>query len=262
MPEVVDGVERYPATGKKVMVAGGGNGGLQAALECWRKGFDVVVLEKQDRISPLGDFFSVSPPGVATLKYYPNMKSEWEKGACEGKLRTVQSDGTKLWEGKWEWARPGAPHAAPDVKMRFAVRRADFTKMQVDQLTRLGVPMHFGQDVTEITEDADGKGVTINTKAGAKYTADVCIAADGKIVCSSKSVGEANFELPGVHSLFYRSRKETLSVGDSGYAISRVAFPQEAIKDGSPASNIVKSGTQFSTWLGNEVHMVCDGEVS
>lgn len=180
MPKIVDGVERFPATGKKVIVAGGGNGGLQAALECWRKGFDVELLEKQDHVSPLGDFFAVSPPGVATLKHYPSMKAEYEKLACEGKLMTLGTDGTRLWEGKWEWAREGAPRAAPEIKMVFAIRRPQFTKMQMDQLVRLRVPIHFGADVTNIEEHKDGSGVTVSTKDGKKYTGDICIAADGK----------------------------------------------------------------------------------
>lgn len=51
---LVDGVERCPLLDVKVVVIGGGVGGLLAALECWRKGCDVVVLEKSKDISPLG----------------------------------------------------------------------------------------------------------------------------------------------------------------------------------------------------------------
>lgn len=257
MPEIVDGVERYPRTGKKVIVVGGGNGGLQAALECWRKGFDVEILEKQDDISPLGDFFAVSPPGVATLKYYPSMKADYEKNASEGLLKTFAPDGTKLWEGKWEWARPGAKHAAPDVNMAFAIRRPAFTKIQMDQITRLGIPVHFGADVIHATEHQDGQGVTIETKGGPKYTADVCIAADGKLFQVATNIRKPHGSLvTGIHSGLFRTRKETANVGDSGYAVSRVGFPVSAIKPGSLAESIVKDGTQFRTYCGHEVHMV------
>ena len=107
--------------------------GLQAALECWRKGFNVEVLEKADHVSPLGDFFAVSPPDVATLKHYLHMKAEYEKHSCTGMLKTFAPNGTKVWEGPWEWAAPGAKHAAPDVDMCFAIRRPVFTKMQISQ---------------------------------------------------------------------------------------------------------------------------------
>lgn len=52
--EIVDGVKRFPRNGIKVIVVGAGIGGLSAALECWRKGCDVVVLERSELLSPLG----------------------------------------------------------------------------------------------------------------------------------------------------------------------------------------------------------------
>ncbi|PLB33951.1 uncharacterized protein BDW47DRAFT_113132 [Aspergillus candidus] len=38
--------ERLPQTGISVLIVGGGVAGLLAALECWRKGHDVRILEK------------------------------------------------------------------------------------------------------------------------------------------------------------------------------------------------------------------------
>ncbi|GKT89018.1 FAD binding domain protein [Colletotrichum tofieldiae] len=52
--QIVDGVLRYPPTDVKVIIVGGGIAGLFAAVECWRKGHDVVVVEKGDEISAHG----------------------------------------------------------------------------------------------------------------------------------------------------------------------------------------------------------------
>ena len=52
---ITDGVHRLPENGIKVVIIGAGVGGLQAALECWRKGCDVVVLEKAEKLSTLGE---------------------------------------------------------------------------------------------------------------------------------------------------------------------------------------------------------------
>ena len=52
--DVVDGVKRFPQNGIKVIIIGAGVGGLGAALECWRKGCEVVVLERSERLSPIG----------------------------------------------------------------------------------------------------------------------------------------------------------------------------------------------------------------
>lgn len=51
---IVDGVLRHPPTGIKAVVVGGGVAGLFAALECWRKGIEVVVLEKAAQASHYG----------------------------------------------------------------------------------------------------------------------------------------------------------------------------------------------------------------
>ena len=51
---VIDGVHRFPESGIKVIIVGAGVGGLATALECWRKGCDVVVLERAEKLSTLG----------------------------------------------------------------------------------------------------------------------------------------------------------------------------------------------------------------
>ena len=68
-----------------------------SALECWRKGCDVVVVERASEISSLGmqielsqtyctstnqvlgDFFTIPPSGMSTLKYYPSMHEDYHK---------------------------------------------------------------------------------------------------------------------------------------------------------------------------------------
>lgn len=54
MGDIFDGVKRAPVNGIKAVIIGAGVAGLQAALECWRKGIDVVVIEKSEKISPHG----------------------------------------------------------------------------------------------------------------------------------------------------------------------------------------------------------------
>lgn len=49
-----DGVQHYPENGVKVVIIGAGVAGLQAALECWRKGCEVVVLDRAQEMSPIG----------------------------------------------------------------------------------------------------------------------------------------------------------------------------------------------------------------
>ena len=39
-------LKRYPETGISVLIVGAGIGGLMTALECWRKGHSVKILER------------------------------------------------------------------------------------------------------------------------------------------------------------------------------------------------------------------------
>lgn len=39
-------LKRYPETGISVLIVGSGIGGLMTALECWRKGHSVKILER------------------------------------------------------------------------------------------------------------------------------------------------------------------------------------------------------------------------
>lgn len=52
----VDGVQRAHPNGIKVVIIGAGVGGLTAALECWRKGCEVVVLERANDLSQSGTY--------------------------------------------------------------------------------------------------------------------------------------------------------------------------------------------------------------
>jgi len=54
--------------GKKIVVVGGGIGGLAAALCLRRHGADVTVLEQADAIREVGAGLQISPNGVAVRR--------------------------------------------------------------------------------------------------------------------------------------------------------------------------------------------------
>lgn len=54
-PEMVlDGVHRLPPTGVSVLIVGGGIGGIFMALESWRQGHNVRVLERAQSLEAIG----------------------------------------------------------------------------------------------------------------------------------------------------------------------------------------------------------------
>lgn len=53
--------EQHPGTGIDVLIVGAGMGGLMSALECWRKGHNIVgILERQDGPVYSGKYFLFS----------------------------------------------------------------------------------------------------------------------------------------------------------------------------------------------------------
>ncbi len=255
---VINGVERYPSLGLKVVVVGAGVGGLMAALECWRKGCDVIVLERANEISVLGnltskrpeshrddsnftpgDYFTIPPSGVTTLKYYPTMHADYHKDVYDCSISIWRPNGTCVKRTFPEWVREGRENtAAPDVKISFIKRRPVYTNMLLDQCVRLGIPVHFGQKADKVTES--DSGVVIETKTGEKYEADVCLSGDGIGSGFTPDICNA-------------------PVLESGYAAARAAFPRDVIKKGSPAEELLKTvdeQPEFRTYLGDDLHLI------
>ncbi|KIW21072.1 hypothetical protein PV08_01651 [Exophiala spinifera] len=239
-PAVVDGVHRLPRNGIKVIVIGAGVGGLQAALECWRKGCDVVVLEKAESLSPLGDYFTITPSALTTLKDYPSMHADYHKCVYDCSIHVYTPSGLSIHSAMPEWKQPGAVHSAPDVDISFLKRRPVYAQMQLDQLNRLDIPVHWGEAVTAVREEDDL--VIVVTSLGNQFVGDVCIGANG--------IGS---KIPG-----FDTGPET-KVQDSGYAAARVAFPRSTIEAGSLASTLFKNidvQPEFRTYVGHDIHLI------
>ena len=49
-----DDAKRYPPSGVSVLIVGAGLGGLFAALECWRKGHEVRIIDRLPVASAAG----------------------------------------------------------------------------------------------------------------------------------------------------------------------------------------------------------------
>lgn len=135
---------------------------------------------------------------------------------------------------KPEWKREGIVNASPEVDVSFLNRRPEYAAWQLEQVQALGIPVHFSTQAQNVTETDDR--VIIHTDKG-DFEGDVCVAADG--------IGSrVPWPVPG----------GLAAVKDSGYAVARVAFPRDTIREGSPAEAITRSideiGPQFRTYVG------------
>ncbi|KAI8951146.1 hypothetical protein F4801DRAFT_300749 [Xylaria longipes] len=242
--EVVDGVHRHPRTGIKVVISGAGLGGMFAALECWRKGNDVEILEQNDALSTIGDFLTIGPSALSTLHYYPKMLAEYNENAWNSPLWWCDAAGKKIINELPEWNRPdAAPHAAKDVPIVAFIRlRPKLMQMMKDQIKRLDIPIFYGRKAVSYEEDASSAKARVLTASGEVFTGDVVVAAEG---IGTKSHGIVTGRpVPFVHS---------------GYAIMRGAFNPSFIAPNSKGAELLlKPGQtpEVRTYVGEDMHLI------
>jgi len=139
-----------------------------------------------------------------------------------------------------EWNRVGVVHAAPDVNISFLKRRPVYAQMQLDQVNRLNIPVHWGEKVVSVQEN--DHNVILKTASGKEITCDICIGANG--------IGSV---IPGFDT------GPDIAVQDSGYAVARAASTRSAILDGSPAASLMKAidvRPEFRVYVGKDIHLI------
>ncbi|KAI1742675.1 FAD/NAD(P)-binding domain-containing protein [Xylaria scruposa] len=168
---VVDGVSRMSPTGISIIIAGGGIGGLMFALEAWRQGHDVKVFEKSAKLDTLGDAFGIMAPGWTTLRFFPNMKSQFEKESLDAELSIWRNDGLKLLH---------YGDGSVKVYVPWLETRSGVANMLTSQCQRLGIQIQYGTTVVDFKETEDKGIVVIETGGEVTYAeADIVVAADG-----------------------------------------------------------------------------------
>ena len=168
------------------------------------------------------------------------MWADYHKSVYDCTIHVYKPSGQMVTSQVPEWKRPGAVHSAQGVDISFLKRRPVYAQMQLDQLARLGVQVHWGQNVTSVQESDDR--VVVKTASGEQLTADICIAANG--------IGST---IDGFRSI------SDIQVQDTGYAVARVAFPRSVIKPNSRAASLmtnVDAQPQFRVYLADDVHLI------
>jgi len=158
---------------KQVVVAGGGIGGLAAALACARQGVPVQLLERATQLSEVGAGIQIGPNVTRILQAWGLGDALAQVAAFPQRLqardaRTGQVLGS-LRLGERAQALYGAPYAT--------IHRADLQAMLHTAVQAAGVDVRLGQTVQGWRETADG--LQVNTADGPSVQADALIGADG-----------------------------------------------------------------------------------
>jgi salicylate hydroxylase len=158
---------------QQVLIAGGGIGGLAAAVACTQHGVPVQLLERAAQFSEVGAGIQIGPNVTRILQAWGLGDALAQVAAFPKQLQardaqTGQVLGT-LPLGERAQALYGAPYAT--------IHRADLQGLLHRSAQSAGVDMRLGQTVHGWCETADG--VQVNTTDGPSVQAGALIGADG-----------------------------------------------------------------------------------
>ncbi|KAL8951983.1 MAG: hypothetical protein Q9222_002075 [Ikaeria aurantiellina] len=206
-------LERCPENGIKVLVVGAGVGGLMTALECWRKGLSVRVLERSAGPVYTGDNLTIQPSAMSIFRHWPELCKEIEEEQYDCWMSYYRHSGEHVYgpnppsfnDPENTIGRKG-PHVA------FMQGRVKFYKALLRQMERLGIDIKYGTHVVDYYEDASAGIGGVLFDDGGKDEANLVVAADGLKSHSGKIVSGID-----------------IRPKESGMAIYRAAYPVEHI---------------------------------
>ncbi|KAK0448001.1 hypothetical protein EV421DRAFT_107486 [Armillaria borealis] len=230
---MAENIVREPLSGIDILIAGGGLAGLTAAIECYRKGHNVRVVERRPGLDPFGDLIGIQPSALRTMRKWPGFVSQLYENQFGPDIHMYKFDGTLI------GVFPSLGDYDPSTGERaIALSRLELHRALHKYATSLGISVEHGISVEDYSETVD-KGCAILAD-GTKLEADLVIAADG--------VGGKGW---GIVS---GKKEEPIS---SGYAIYRTTFPLEyALKDPLLAKVYEGDGSHGSVYIGFNTHIV------
>ncbi|KAF8142161.1 monooxygenase [Boletus edulis] len=217
----------------RVIIVGAGYAGLGCAIECKRKGHDVVVLEKVGTFKILGEMIALLSNASRIIARWGLHDELWGFCAHAPELRLHDALGNLLrvqpLPSPWFDAYTYAGHRARihDVLLRHAVS--------------LGIDIRMGQEVVDYWEDNENKTAGVLLRSGECLRADLVVAADG---------------------IKSHARKYVLGHHDrphpSGYAIYRTWFDakEQGVDTDPRTSFLCKDGDVLYAWTGKDVHFI------
>jgi 2-polyprenyl-6-methoxyphenol hydroxylase-like FAD-dependent oxidoreductase len=160
----------------RIIVAGGGIGGLTAALSLHRLGHDVVVLEAAAEIRPLGVGINLLPHSAAVLGALGVLPALESEAVATRELVYFNRHGQRIWSeprGRY------AGHAAPQLSLHRG-------RLQLGLLEAASAQLGGASIMTDhrvVRVEQDGAGVTVFAErqvgSAVEVTGDLLVAADG-----------------------------------------------------------------------------------
>ncbi|KAK1675201.1 hypothetical protein BDP55DRAFT_160030 [Colletotrichum godetiae] len=215
----------------RVLIIGAGLGGLACAIACRREGFEVVVLERANRLVPIGAGLQLPPNGTRIARQLGYLDKILQCGVViDGMEFCRYADGKHL-----------HTLSAKDAQARYGdlwmvVHRADLHYVLWQTCKEIGVDLCLDMDVERI----DFEEKVVYLEDGDDIGGDVIIGADGLwSICRDQLLG---------------SPSPPVETGDLAY---RATFPFDylkALKD--PRVDDLCARKQVTVWMGPDRHTV------
>jgi salicylate hydroxylase len=158
----------------RILIAGGGIGGLTAAACLLKAGFEVIVLEQARVLAEVGAGIQISANAGRVYQDIGLIDAIAEIGVCPDKYRfLVYDDGDVLQEiplGETYRERHGLPYVT--------IHRADLHELLVERVRQLS-PYALRTGATVSRYEEDDTGVTVRLKSGETVRGDALVGADG-----------------------------------------------------------------------------------
>lgn len=156
---------------KKIIIAGGGSGGLACALFLERAGFSCEVYEQASEFSDVGASFALLPNGVHVLKEL-GLEEEIKKESFQLKdyLFKDKTGGTVIKLSSYI-------KDSSVFEDSLYITRHHLISTLYEEVKRKNIPVHFSKRLKNFSQDE--KGVTVTFEDNTMEKADLLIGADG-----------------------------------------------------------------------------------
>ncbi|KAF2846027.1 putative salicylate hydroxylase [Plenodomus tracheiphilus IPT5] len=217
----------------KVVIVGGGLGGLACAIACAREGLKVVILERAPEFLPIGAGIQIPPNGARINRYLGTLPRLMEVGTVVQAIRWRRyTNGVPLFireNARVDESECGAPW--------LVIHRADYVDVLLETAVASGVEIRLDAEVSKV--DFESTTVTLK-RSGEIVYADVIVGADGLWSDMRNSV------------LSRPSPPE--ESGDLAYRGVFTRAQLESLKD--PEIDRLVAHTEINIWLGPSRHAV------
>ncbi|RVX72524.1 hypothetical protein B0A52_03714 [Exophiala mesophila] len=217
----------------RVIICGGGLGGLGAAIALRHKGHEVIVLESALALSEIGAGIQIPPNSTRILDAYYGLGDKLRVQVAWPQKIAIKRYATGTILGR----TPLHPQLSEKYGYPYwLIHRADYQRILYDEAVALGAQVILAALVTSI----DQEKVSVTTSDGTEYLADVVVGADG----IRSKVRE--FVLPD---------QKAIQPNPTANCAYRATVPAEVMR-ADPDTAQLMTDLNSNAWIGHQRHVM------